>query len=247
MSAITINIKTESMKTIALLFACAITTTCIAQDGKRKWTMPYATLSIGASFQEFDGLKSRIAAFPQYEQLKDRAGVIGVGWLKNHNNIITSGNINAGSSLSGDRDKKSSTVRFIGVSADLGYDVIPSDRLMLFPLIGIGYESYQARFHKDVSATNFNDVLNSPATQNNIRTVSFKNAFLTYRAGLGFWVKNPKDGTKAIGIQGGYTGSFKDHDWKTNDNQVLSNSPEDNLGRFFVSIVLSHQPRFMRN
>ncbi|MEO7767948.1 MAG: hypothetical protein ABIS01_10995, partial [Ferruginibacter sp.] len=143
------------------------------------------------------------------------------------------------------RDKKSSTIRYIGINADLGYDVIQSDKIMLYPLAGIGFQAYQAIFYKDNSAILFDDVLQSPAVQNNIRSVRFNNTFFVYRLGLGFAVKSPKNPSNSIGIQAGYSGSFKKHSWKSNEGQVLADAPEDKISQFFVGIVLSSKPMFM--
>lgn len=208
-----------------------------------KWkVMPQVTRSIGISFQKFDGLNSRIAGLPQYKGLRDYTGTLGLGWMKERNRVISVGNLTVGSSMSGDRDKKSSTIRYIGIDANIGYDVIPSESITLYPMAGLGLQGYQAIFYKDNSGVAFNDVLTSPAVQNNIRSVRFSNGFGVYRLGLGFALKSPKNPANSIGLQAGYAGSFKKNDWKSNEYQTLSGAPEDKVSQVFVNIVFTSQP-----
>ena len=108
-------------------------------------------------------------------------------------------------------------------------------------------ERYQARFFTDNSAVDFNSVLESPTVQNNIRPVDFKNAFLTYRAGAGLMFRSPKSPGHSIGLHGGYVGSFRDHEWRSNANQELANAPKEGIGRVHVALVFLSQPRFMRH
>lgn len=237
--------KMQFMKFVVLVFLMAGSVAVFSQD--KKGFTPYMMHGIGASFQDFDALNARVGNFSQYKQLKDHMGTLQLGWLKEYNRIISAWAFQLGSSMSGDRDKKSSNVRFFGFSADLGYNVLSSDRIMLYPMVGIGYEKYQARFFKDNSVVDFDDVLESPTVQNNIRPVDFKNSFLTYRAGAGFAIKSAKNPYHAIGLHAGYTGSFRDRKWRSDQNQELMNSPEEGLGRVFVSLTFLSQPRFMKH
>jgi hypothetical protein len=163
---------------------------------------------------------------------------LSAGSMHVRNNFISQLTLTGGSSLSGDRDKKSSALRFLSGGLDFGYDVIPADKIMLYPLAGIGVETYHAIFYKDVSGVDFNDVAQSPTIQNAIRSVKFVNTFFTYHFGLGFALKAPK-GSGSIGIQAGYTGSFKEKGWKSSEYQTLDNAPSDNLSRFSVSLVFT--------
>jgi len=214
-------------------------------DGKTR-VIPMVIRTIGISFQKFDGLNSRIANLPQYKELRDYTGVLGLGWLKEHNRVVSTGNLMAGSSLSGDRDKRSSTIRYLGIDANIGYDVLAKESMMLYPLAGIGVQGYQAIFYKDNSAVAFNDVLTSPVIQNNIRSVRFTNAFVVYKLGLGFSLQSPKYPSNSIGLQAGYTGSFKRQDWKSNEYQTLSGAPDDKVSQFFVGVVLTSRPWHMK-
>ncbi len=230
------------MKRIILftLLAASVSVTSAqtkSEKDKEKF-VPMITRGLGMSFQKFDGLNNRIALFPQYKTLNNRMYTISLGTMHVMNNFVSQFTLTAGSSMSGDRDERSSALRFISPSLDFGYDVIPADKIMLYPLVGIGGEFYQALFYKDNSSVSFNDVLGSPAVQNNIRSVKFTNSFVTYRLGLGFAVKSPK-GYGTIGLQGMYEGGFKEKAWRSSENQALANSPTDKLSRFSISLILT--------
>lgn len=208
--------------------------------------MPMITHSIGASFQKFDLLNGRIAGLPQYEQLKTHTATLGLGWLKQYKQVVSSGSVNLGSSMSGDRDKKSSTIRYGAINADIGYDLLKSDKAMIYPFAGLGLQKYQAIFYKDNTAVSFDDVLESPVVQNNISSVRFNNGFAVYRFGIGVLLKSPKYPSHSIGLQAGYTGSFKKQSWKSNENQQLSGAPQDKVSQFFVGLVFASKPMFMK-
>jgi opacity protein-like surface antigen len=235
------------MKIIIVMAACILSLSVTAQEKsskhkdweKMKQYMPVMTKSIGVSFQEFDGLNNRMAGFPQYKTLRGHTWTVGLGSMHNIKNFISQINVKAGSSLTGDPDERSSAVRTFGGSLDLGYDVIPSARIMLYPMAGIGTESFHAIFYKDVNAVDFDDVASSPSAQNSIRSVKFTNRFTTYRFGLGLGFKSP-DGAHSIGLQGFYEGSFKDNKpWRSSENQSLSGAPVDDLERISVSLVIT--------
>ena len=232
--------KHHFMKITFLALFTVISLGSFAQKDKKQWEkVPMiSTVTVGASFQKFDGLNSRVAAFPQYKGLRDYMGTLTLGSMMKHGNFLTGLSLMGGSSMSGDRDKRSSTLRSLGGQFNIGYDVIPGDKFMLYPLVGLGYEGFQAKYYKDNSAVNFNDVLNSPGVQNNIRPVDFTNGFATYNLGFGFTVKSPKC-DNSIGITAGYTGSFKDKSWKSSDNQELANSPVDKLSSFRVGLIFT--------
>jgi len=244
------------MKIITCLCLLAITISGAAQNethdkmqhGKRDKMMkflPAMTRSIGGSLQKFDGLNGRVAGMAQYKQLKDYAGMLGLGWRNQYKHVISDFEISLASSMTGDRDEKSSTVHYVGVSGDIGYDLLENEKVSFFPLVGIGYQKYQAIFYKDNSEVNFNDVLNSTALETAISPVKFKNGFVVYRLGLGVALKSPKYPGNSIGLQAGYIGSFQKREWRTNDNQVLLNSPEDRISQFYISLVLTSKPWMM--
>ena len=241
------------MKIITCTLLLAISISAFAQqekdhkkhEGRRMMgKLPYMTRSLGGSFQAFDALNARVANLPQYKQLKDFAPTIGLGWLNDYKNVITNANLTLGSTMSGHRDEKSSTYRYIGVSADIGYDVVKSDRIMLYPMVGLGYQKYQALFYRDNTSVDFNTVLGSPDLENSISAVKFKNGYGVYRLGIGFSVKAPTY-PAAIGIQAGYVGSFKKNQWRTNEDQTLANAPEERISQFYISLVLMSKPWMM--
>jgi len=236
------------MKTILLIAVTIFTLSANAQeknyktDKKANWEkmkqyMPVMVKTGGVSFQEFDGLNARIAGFPQYKPVRGHTWNVGLGSMHNIKGFISQLNVTAGSSLTGDPDERSSTVRSLGGSLDLGYDVIPG-AFMLYPMAGIGTQSYHAIFYKDVNAVDFDDVANSPTLQNSIRSVKFTNRFTTYRFGLGLGFKSPTG--HSIGVQGHYEGSFKTNKpWRSSENQSLNGAPVDELNRISVGLVIT--------
>ncbi|MEO7763551.1 MAG: hypothetical protein ABIR78_04275, partial [Ferruginibacter sp.] len=219
------------MKSIIMSVLCFTALTAAAQDKpakKEHWDKnahwqkmkdykPLMTQGLGVSFQQFKNLNNRLAGFPQYKTLPNHMYTISLGSMHEMKNFISQMTLTAGSSMTGHPDEKSSALRVLSGSFDIGYDVIPSARVMVYPLVGLGVENYHAILWKDVNAVDFDVVANSPTTQNNIRSVKFVNTFFTYRLGMGIGFKAP-DGIHSIGLQGGYTGGFKNHAWKSAEN-----------------------------
>jgi len=234
------------MKIIISFFFFGIALSSYAQHDNKNGTRPMITHIIGGSFQQFDGLNSRVANLPQYKQLKDYAAVLGLGWLKERNRLISAGSFSIGSSMSGGHDEKSSTIRYFALNADIGYDLLKSEKIMLYPLAGLGFQKYQAIFYKDNSSVAFDDVLESPEVQNSISSTRFTNPFFVYRLGIGFLVQSPKDPRFSIGIQAGYSGSFKKSSWRSNENQSLGNAPGDKISQFYFGLVLTSKGMFMK-
>jgi hypothetical protein len=234
------------MKTIMLIALSVFSLSAMAQektDKKAKWEKmksmkPVMTHGIGVSFQNFDGLNHRIAGFPQYDGLNNRIWTLTAGSMHVQKNFVSQMTVTGGSSLTGNPNKKSSTLRTIGGGIDLGYDVIPSATVMLYPLVGIGGETFHAIYYRDVNAVEFDAVANSTTAQNSIRKTKFVNSAFTYRLGLGFAVKSPKD-NGSIGIQAGYVSGFHDEKWKSAEYQNLSNAPHDIIKRFSVSLIFT--------
>lgn len=226
-----------------LLLGAFLSTT--AQDTKKVKTMPLTVHSIGGSYQKFDGLNSRVAGLPQFKQIKDYTATLGLGWLKEDKGIVTTGTINLGTSMSGNHNEKSSTIRYGTINLDLGYDLVKSDMVLLYPFVGLGFQRYRAIFYKDNSAVDFDNVLQSANVKNSISSVKFNNSFLVYRLGLGFAVQSKKCPGSSIGLQAGYAGSFKNHAWKSNENQTLGNAPVDKVSQVFANIVFTSTPKFM--
>lgn len=235
------------MKMIMLLFLGMASFSSQAQEGPKKdYTPPMLLRGLGISFQSFDGLNSRVANRPEYKQLKDYAGTIELGSMKVYKRFISDFDLIAASSMSGDRDRKSSTLRYAGVGIDFGYDLIPDNRIMLYPMAGVGFQGFMARFYRDNSQVPFDLVLASSGVQNDIRPVSFTNSFFTYRLGLGVSIKSPRNPSSSFGIHARYTGSFKDKAWKSSDGQELGNAPRDGVSQFQVALILTNAMRLMK-
>ena len=225
------------MKILLSILLLSICVGSFAQTEKKWENIPQGTISAGVSFQKFDALNSRLASFSKYEELRDHTGTLQLGWLKERNRIVSDFALMGGSSLSGDSHKKSSVLRYLGLGANIGYDLLESERYLLYPLAGIGYQWYQAKLYTDNSKVPFDDILGSPESQNDIRSVAFKNSFFTYNVGVGFAVKSSKKSCGSIGLKATYTGSFQDRAWKGNENQELANSPKDGLSQFNVGVL----------
>src|SRR5262245_61354772 len=99
------------MKAFICLLLLAFAISSNAQDDKNERFIPSRTRSLGGAFQQFDGLNSRVANLPQYEQLKDYSATLGLGWFKEKDRLISIMGVTIGSTMSGHRDEKSSTVR----------------------------------------------------------------------------------------------------------------------------------------
>src|SRR5688572_23261731 len=123
------------MKTSMLICLFAISLSVVAQETRNAGFRPYMMRGVGATFQEFDGLNTRLADFPQYKELRDHMGTLQLGWIKEHNKLISGFSLMAGSSMSGDRDERSSTIRFLGIGADIGYNVLNSELIMVYPMV----------------------------------------------------------------------------------------------------------------
>ncbi|MBK8519462.1 MAG: hypothetical protein IPL54_00815 [Chitinophagaceae bacterium] len=235
------------MKAIMLIALSVFSLTAMAQekkDKKAKWDkskyhMPaIMTRGIGITFQDFNRLNNRMAGFTQYNPQKNRMWTLSMGSMQVQKNFVSQFTVTGGSSLTGNPNKKSSTLRTLGAGIDLGYDVIPSKNIMVYPMVGLGAETFQAVYFKDVNAVDFDAVANSSTVQNNIRKTKFTNSFFTYRLGLGMSVKSPKD-DGSIGLQVGYVSGFQEERWKSAEFQNLNNAPRDGLHRFAVTLVFT--------
>lgn len=235
------------MKTIMLIALSVFSLSAMAQekkDKKIKWDktkshMPsIMTRGIGVTFLDFNRLNNRMAGFPQYNPQKNRIWTLSVGSMQVQKNFVSQFTITGGSSLTGNSNKKSSTIRTLGAGVDFGYDVVPSKNIMLYPMVGLGAETFHAVYFKDVNAVDFDAVANSSTVQNNIRKTKFVNSFFTYRLGLGLSVKSPKD-DGSIGLQVGYVSGFQEERWKSAEYQNLNNAPHDVVKRFSVSLIFT--------
>ena len=212
-----------------------------AQNKPKAKLKKYFYHSHGISFQKFDNLNKRIVAYPQFEQPKNSTGTLQFGMFAERNRLITSYSINAGSSISGDRDKRSANTGYFGLSADVGYNLLKSTRISLYPFAGLGYETFKVKFNRDVSTIPFDSVLLSNNAQQGVENLVFNNSFMIYRLGVGMVFTSKKNVRNSIGLQVDYSGSFKENDWKINKSQTLLNSPKDMLSKIAMRLLIRYQ------
>ena len=212
-----------------------------AQTKTKSAVKRYLFHSHGFSFQKFENLNTRIKAFPQYEQLKKTTGTLQFGLFTEYDKIIVGYSGNFGSSLSGDKNKKSSATKFLGGLIDVGYSIFKTERISIFPYAGLGYERFKAVFNKDISAIAFDSVLVSNSVRQNTEQLIFTNAFAVYRVGVGTFVTSKKYPQNSVGLQVGYSGSFGENDWKINNTQTVFNSPKDKLSKISACILIRYE------
>ena len=147
------------------------------------------------------------------------------------------------SCLSGNKEKKSTTTKFIGGSIDLGYNFLEKNNLSIYPFIGLGIVKYNVLLRKDNSSIPFDSVLQNSIVQQNVVPLTFNNNFLAYKTGIGINLKSAKHPRNSAGLQMGYSGSFNESTWKVNNTQILTNSPKDILSKIFLQINILYQIR----
>jgi hypothetical protein len=215
-----------------------------AQNDKKDSTEKFHLfLGIGMNGQNFDNLNARIAGYPIYQQLPNYQANFTFGWVAETDRAIIDFQFGFGNSMSGDQEKKSSSISSFGGSALFGYAIAEQKSFRLYPFLGFGAEMFHATFNKDVSAVPFDSLLQNPSTQQKASSISFSNNYITYTAGIGIDFFNKKHRHKAIGFRGGYEGGFSSRDWRMNQNQILFNAPKDHLSRWFVGIQFMVQPK----
>lgn len=212
-----------------------------AQQKKKSPVKRMLFHSHGISFQKFDNLNNRIANYPQFQSSKNSTGTFQFGSFTERDRLITGLSLNVGSSLNGNRNKKSTTINFFGFAADIGYNFLKGTQVSLYPFAGLGYEKYKVRFNRDISTIPFDSVLQSVNFQQRTENLAFTNSFFVYRAGMGVNITSKKHLQNSVGLQVGYTGGFGEQEWKINKSQTLSNSPKDKLSKIFISIIIRYQ------
>jgi hypothetical protein len=231
------------MKRILLAALLIISITAQAQHHKKRPVGSTASMyfGMGAAGQSFSQLNSRIAARPELQPLRKTQGMFYLGFAKERKNVLFDFNFGVGSSLSGDAERKSSNISMFTSSINIGYNFSNNKNIRVYPFIGIGGETFMAKFFRDVSAIPFDSVLQNTSWQQRTAPSKFTSNFFTYKLGFAVDFLNKNNPHYAIGLKVGYTGGFKDVSWRVNDNQVLANAPVDRLSGWFASI------QFMRN
>src|SRR5215467_15984145 len=144
------------MKIKILFLLLVIASSAVAQDTKNDEIIPQVTMthSIGISFQNFNGLNDRLSKNTNYRKLENYAATIELGMLAEHRRFVSDMNGMLGSSFSGHRDG-GSVIRYFGLNVGWGYDLLPEKNIMLYPLVGLSLQGYQARFYQDHSSVAF--------------------------------------------------------------------------------------------
>jgi hypothetical protein len=232
------------MKPGILLLLLVISASVIAQETKNDDFIPQMTNGLGISFQTFNGINDRISKLSQYRRLDNYAATIELGMLTEHKQFVSDMNVMLGSSFSG-HSHGGSVIRYFGVNIGWGYDLLKEKNKMLYPLVGLSLQGYQARFYQDNSSVPFDNVVESPPTQNDLHSLDFTTLFFAYRLGLGFSVFSSRHPKFSVGLQGIYTGSFNSQTWKNNQGQSLLNAPEDRLNQYHISLLFGRQIHLM--
>ncbi len=228
------------MKFITIVMPLLVwATTTTAQ--KTKQVKRYLYHSHGISFQQFTAINKRIAANPMYQQTKNSTGTLDFGFITNYKKVAISYNLNAGNSLSGNRNKRSTSINFLGGSVDVLFPVYKVKTITVNPFVGLGFEKFKVKLNKDLSTVPFDSLLGSNNNQQLIGNLQFSNAFALYRFGLQVVIQSNKKLKNSVGLQVGYLNSFTKNDWKANDTQSVLNAPKDKLAKLFASIIFRYQ------
>jgi len=226
------------------LFGCIFSFAQQTKDSSHNFHFYWGFAGAG---QNFDKLNNRLAQRPEYEQLKDlfQAGIT-FGWASETNKVITDFHFSFYGGTKGDKEKKSSRLLSQDISLLLGYNFSKNENIRFYPFAGIGYQSFQAKLNRDLSAIPFDSVLASSSTLQRTSSANLSNGFFTYKLGMGIDFLNKKDHRIGLGIRAGYVGSFTRREWRINEDQVLFNAPKDHLSGWFISLQLMRGPRQKR-
>jgi hypothetical protein len=234
--------KTFYMKKLLCLLTLMMVLKSQAQKNKKDTTeTTHFYFGLGGNFQSFSGLNNRLASRPEYQKVEGNQAAFVFGWQSMyHNQWIVDYAMSYGNTLSGDKERKSSNLDAVSFSVNLGYNVLAktNPRIRLFPFIGVSGDRVSARLNKDISALPFDSVLASTSFQQRTQSLKFSNTFLSFNGGIGVDFVNKKYPNRGLGVVVGYTSSFKERDWRANDDQLLTNAPKDKLGRFYFRVIL---------
>ena len=201
----------------------------------------YFSHTHGISYQKFDNMSNRIKMFPQYAPLKNTTGTIQFGIITERKKTIFNYLLTIGSSLSGDKKKKSTATRFQGFAFDLGYYIYKGNRFSVYPMAGLGIQNYTLVLNRDNTTVPFDSVINSPTVRQNVEPLKLANRFITYRLGAGGNITSKRHPRNSFGLQAGYVGSFNEEEWRVNTTQIIANSPNDYLSQIYVLILLRYE------
>lgn len=229
-------IKIFYMKLIVMTLLLFSNAVCFAQN-KSDSVRLFFHYGFGYHNQSFNGLNNRIANRPEYEKLGSSIVSINAGWNIERHHVMLNSNFVFGNSLTGDANKRSSSLSLFGIELNLGYNFSRNQNIRIYPFAGISYNAYLARLNKDVSSIPFDSVLQSNAVQQRTEPVTFTNGLLCYQAGFAVdFIKQRGRYIRSIGIRASYGGSFTGETWRINETQLLQNAPSDKVKQFNVSL-----------
>ena len=134
------------------------------------------------------------------------------------------------------------STQFLGAfgQLDVGYRVYSSERLDVWPTVGLGAGAVTLEFVEQRSQT-FDEVLDDPETSADLTADGFV-LDLGVSADLRLTGLENADGPSrtrglAVGVRAGYTHSPGDWDWKVGDVDVTS-GPESGIRGFYVRLMV---------
>lgn len=232
---------------VACVFLLVIPAVAFSQTKDKNTTTKYLYHSPGISFQKFKHLNQRVATNAAYEPAGNSVATFQFGMLTETNKLQFNTAFTAGSNFKGKKSTRSTNMRMLDLSLDLGYDVLQQKRFSIAPFLGLGLASYSVSYYRDLSSIPFDSVLSSTSIQSQTKALTFTNTFINYRGGVNVAVKSAKNQHSSIALQVGYSGSFTANDWKINSFQTLANAPEDRLSKVFTNLVFRYQFGLRRN
>ncbi|MFB6279045.1 MAG: hypothetical protein ABEK75_06035 [Salinibacter sp.] len=117
----------------------------------------------------------------------------------------------------------------------LGYTFRPTERLRVYPEVGIGVEAALLDIGASGEASNFGEVLGSPG-----RSATLARGSLVTRIGAGVDYKlTGPDGQARLGLQAGYALPALSGDWElSGGGPTLSGGPDSTLGGFYLRLLV---------
>jgi hypothetical protein len=116
----------------------------------------------------------------------------------------------------------------------LGYTFRPTERLRVYPEVGIGVEAALLDIGASGQTASFEGVLSSPD-----RSATLARGSLVTRIGAGADYKlTGPDGQARLGLQAGYALPALSGDWELSGGSTLSGGPDSTLGGFYLRLLV---------
>ncbi|MFC1692730.1 hypothetical protein ACFL1R_04415 [Candidatus Latescibacterota bacterium] len=193
---------------------------------------------IGGSTLDIDALNSRLGN-KGYSELSDTFLSIGGGGLiKGSDKVLLGfeGQMLIGGQESSVIGSENYSLRIIGGYGFLntGYLVYSSDRLDLFPILGIGFGGMGMK----IVQTSFDNILDNPHSFTTLSTYSF---LLNFAIGTNYKIKLSGDETEKkffiVGLRGGYAFSPFKSGWYQ-DEFELTGAPDGGINGPYVRLTI---------